>query len=354
MRVIIFGLTISSSWGNGHATIWRGLCGALARCGHQVVFFEHDVSYYSNHRDLTSPEGYQIIFYENWVDIEPQAREMVAAADAAIITSYCPDSSSAAEVVLASKVPVRVFYDLDTPVTLERLRQQGSVDYVPSCGLGPFDLVLSYTGGRALLDLQELLGARKVAALYGSVDPRLHKPVQPKAKYGADLSYLGTYAEDRQPMLRRLFIEAARCAPEKRFLVGGAQYPENFPWAENIWFVSHVPPAEHPAFYSSSKLTLSVTRAAMAEMGYCPSGRLFEAAACETPLVSDWWDGLDDFFEPGREIIVASSTAEVLEALAGSRDELQQVGVAARERVMAEHTSDHRCQQLIQLLEATA
>ncbi len=354
MRLVIFGLTISSSWGNGHATIWRGLCGALARRGHQVVFFEHDVAYYANHRDLTDPEGYQIVFYQDWAGIASQAREVVEVADAAIITSYCPDSSAAAEVVLASKVPIRVFYDLDTPVTLERLEQQGSVDYVPSCGLEPFDLVLSYTGGRALSELQKRLGARKVAALYGSVDPHLHKPVQPKAKYDADLSYLGTYAEDRQPALRQLFIEPARRAPGKRFLIGGAQYPDDFPWAENIWFVSHVPPPEHPAFYCSSKLTLSVTRAAMAEMGYCPSGRLFEAAACETPLVSDWWDGLDHFFEPGREILVASTTSEVLAALAQSSEELQRVGVAARERVMAEHTSDHRCKELVQLLEASA
>lgn len=354
MRLVIFGLTVSSSWGNGHATIWRGLCGALARRGHHVVFFEHDVPYYSNHRDLKEPEGYQIVFYENWAEVVQQAREVVETSDAAIITSYCPDSSLAAELVLASKVPVRVFYDLDTPVTLERLREEGSVDYVPSYGLEPFDLVLSYTGGRALCELQDRLGARKVAALYGSVDPCLHKPVQPKSQYDADLSYLGTYAEDRQPTLRQLFIEPARRAPGKRFLIGGAQYPEDFPWAENIWFVSHVPPPEHPAFYSSSKLTLSVTRAAMAEMGYCPSGRLFEAAACETPLVSDWWDGLDEFFEPGREILVASTTAEILAALAEGRDELQRIGVAARERVMAEHTSDHRCQQLIQLLEANA
>jgi spore maturation protein CgeB len=354
MRLTIFGLTISSSWGNGHATIWRGLCSALARRGHQVKFFEHDVSYYSNHRDLKNPPGYQIIFYQAWNDVEQQAREALDSADAAIITSYCPDALAAAELILASNVPVRVYYDLDTPVTLERFRQHGRVEYVPPYGLEPFDLVLSYTGGRALCELQERMGAKNVAALYGSVDPDLHKPVQHKPQYDSDLSYLGTYAEDRQPTLNQLFIEPARRAPGKRFLIGGAQYPDNFPWAENICFVSHVPPPEHPAFYCSSRLTLSVTRAAMAEMGYCPSGRLFEAAACETPVVSDWWDGLDEFFEPGREILIASTASEVLSVLAESPDELQRVGIAARERVMAEHTADHRCQELIDLLEANA
>ncbi|HZQ69613.1 MAG TPA: glycosyltransferase [Terriglobales bacterium] len=354
MRLAIFGLTISSSWGNGHATIWRGLCAALARRGHEVTFFERDVSYYANHRDLADPPGYRIVFYSDWDQVEPQARAVLNRVDAAMITSYCPDAVAAAELILASKVPVRVYYDLDTPVTLERLREQGTVEYVPSYGLEPFDLVLSYTGGRALRELQQRLGARKVAPLYGSVDPDTHRPVQPNARYGSDLSYLGTYAADRQPTLNRLFIEPARRLPEKRFLIGGAQYPDDFPWTENIWFVSHVPPAQHPAFYCSSKLTLSVTRAAMAEMGYCPSGRLFEAAACETPLVSDWWDGLDEFFEPGREILVASTASEVLSALTQEPEQLRRVGTAARQRVMAEHTADHRCQELIRLLEVNA
>lgn len=354
MRLVIFGLTISSSWGNGHATIWRGLCGALARRNHEVTFFERDVSYYATHRDLKDAPGYQIILFREWDEIQPKAQELMKTADAAIVTSYCPDATAAAELMLSSKVPVRVYYDLDTPVTLERFREQGRVEYVPPYGLEPFDLVLSYTGGTALQELQRQLGARNVAPLYGSVDPLLHKPAQHDARYRSDLSYLGTYAADRQPVLDRLFIEPAKRSPEKRFLIGGAQYPDDFPWAENIWFVSHVPPPEHPAFYSSSRLTLSVTRAAMAEMGYCPSGRLFEAAACETPLVSDWWEGLDSFFEPGREILIASTATEVLAGLAMSRSELQKVGAAARERVLAEHTSDHRCQELLRLLEVNA
>jgi spore maturation protein CgeB len=354
MRLAIFGLTISSSWGNGHATIWRGLCGALARRGHDIVFFEHDVPYYANHRDLIDPPGYEVVLYSQWCDIEARVHDVLENVDSAIVTSYCPDAIEAADLILNSKVPVRVFYDLDTPVTLEKFRQYGRVEYVPPYGLEPFDLVLSYTGGRALQELQRRLGARRVAPLYGSVDPGTHKPVEPNVRYDADLSYLGTYAADRQPTLDRLFIEPARRSPSKRFLIGGAQYPEDFPWAENIWFVSHVPPPQHPSFYCSSKLTLSVTRAAMAEMGYCPSGRLFEAAACATPLVSDWFDGLDEFFEPGREILIASTASEVIAALSLSQEELHRIGVAARERVIAEHTADHRCQQLVQLLEVHA
>jgi spore maturation protein CgeB len=193
-----------------------------------------------------------------------------------------------------------------------------------------------------------------VAPLYGSVDPELHKPVPRSAHYESDLSYLGTYAADRQETLCELFLEPARHLPGKKFLLGGAQYPDDFPWNENVWFVRHVPPREHPAFYCSSRATLNVTRAAMARAGYCPSGRLFEAAACETPIVSDSWEGLDQFFEPERELLVARSADDVVDALSMDDGQLRQIGAAARERVLAAHTADHRSRELIGLLEAAA
>jgi len=354
MKLVIFGLTISSSWGNGHATIWRGLCNALARAGHDVVFFEQDVSYYATHRDLQQGSAYDLVLYANWDLIRQRAREEVASADSAIVTSYCPDAVPAAELILNSAVPVRVFYDLDTPVTLERLRRGEKVDYIPPYGLEPFDLVLSYTGGRALDELRNALGARNVAPLYGSADPDLHQPVALNPHYFSHLSYLGTYAPDRQAALERLFLEPARRSPERKFLIGGALYPEEFPWSNNVWFVRHVPPPEHPAFYCSSNLTLSVTRGAMAEMGYCPSGRLFEAAACGTPVISDYWEGLEKFFEPGKEILTASGPTDVTDAISLSPDELGQIACAARERVLAEHTAEHRSQELLRALEAAA
>jgi len=354
MRLAIFGLTVTSSWGNGHATIWRALCEALAKLGHRVTFFERDVSYYATHRDLHGPRSYDVVLYSSWKDVEPFARKVLSESDSGIVTSYCPDAIAACDLVLESNVSVRVFYDLDTPVTLQSLRQSGRVDYIPPYGLGPFDLVLSYAGGRAVEQLRQKLGANRVAALYGSVNPEVHQPVAAIGKYVSDLSYLGTYADDRQPSLERLFLEPARRSPKQKFLIGGALYPEDFPWRENVWFVHHVPPGSHASFYSSSRLTLSVTRAAMAEMGYCPSGRLFEAAACETPVVTDRWDGLATFFEPGREILVASSASDVVDGLAMSAEELHRIGMAARERVLAEHTSQCRGKQLIDLLEVSA
>jgi spore maturation protein CgeB len=353
MKLVIFGLTVSSSWGNGHATLWRGLCNALARQGHDVTFFERDVPYYANHRDLLWPEKYKLVLYPGWEEVIPLAKCAVREADVALVTSYCPDAIAASDLILDSE-SVKVFYDLDTAVTLEKLRDQGSVDYVPSYGFKDFDLVLSYVGGRALDELHTLLGARRVAPLYGSVDPQLHKPVPCSAHYESDLSYLGTYAADRQAVLEKLFIEPAHRLPEKKFVLGGAQYPESFPWSENVWFVQHLPPAEHPAFYSSSKATLNVTRAAMASFGYCPSGRLFEAAACETPVVSDSWEGLERFFEPGREILVASSAADVVDAITSGAKNLRRIGQAARERVLDSHTAEHRSRELVELLEAAA
>ena len=350
MKLAIFGLTISSSWGNGHATLWRGLLRALAAQGHRIVFFERDVPYYAHHRDLRELPGTSLRLYADWESVLPEARREAADADAAMVTSYCPDGARASELVLSTAGPLTVFYDLDTPITLQQLRSGEPVPYLPDAGLGGFDLVLSYTGGRALGELRERLGARRVAPLYGSVDPEVHRPAGPSPEFQGDVSYLGTYAPDRQAALEQLFLEPARRLPGKRFVIGGAQYPDGFPWGNNIFFVRHLPPADHAAFFASSPLTLNVTRAAMARMGYCPSGRLFEAAACGTAVLSDSWEGLDRFFEPGREIFTAASPEEASEILALPREEIQRVARAARERTMAEHTAQKRAAEMVELL----
>lgn len=352
MKLVIFGLTISSSWGNGHATLWRGLCRALARHGHRVVFFEKDVPYYAAHRDLFEVPGGELQLYSDWSDAIPLAQRELADADVGMVTSYCPAGVAASDLLLSSSARLRTFYDLDTPVTLGRLNNGETVEYLPPGGLGDFDLVLSFTGGTALDELQHRLGARRVAPLYGSVDPDQHHPVPPQEHYRADLSYLGTYAADRQTALHELFIETARRLPGQRFVMGGAQYPDAFPWTSNIFFVRHLPPSEHPAFFSSSRLTLNVTRQAMAQMGYCPSGRLFEAAACGVPLLSDSWVGLEAFFEPNREILVARATEDAIAALQLSDDELARIAAAARERTLDEYTAEHRAAELESLLEA--
>ena len=353
LHFAIFGLTISSSWGNGHATLWRSLVKAMLHRGHTVTFFERDVSYYADERDLdTLPAGGTLRLYHDLASIESEARRLLDTADVAICTSFCPDGSAACELILRSQAQIKAFYDLDTPVTLDALQTGTEIAYLPAEGLGAFDLVLSYTGGLALMELRSRLGAKFVAPLYGSVDPESHYPVASLDEYRADLSYLGTYAADRQERLARLFLEPAARMPNAAFLIGGAQYPESFPWATNIAFKRHVPPPRHPAFFCSSRATLNITRAAMARYGFCPSGRLFEAAACGVPLLSDAWEGLDSFFEPGREMIQVSTADDVVAALSLSDSELRRVADAARERTLAEHTGDCRVRELEQICQA--
>jgi spore maturation protein CgeB len=354
MNIVVFGLTISSTWGNGHATLWRGLSKALVRQGHRFTFFERDVPYYAGARDLPALADGLLKLYGSWDDVVGAARQAVREADVSIVTSYCPDALRAGDLIGENGGGLRVFYDLDTPVTLSQLENGKVVSYLGSRGLSDFDLVLSYTGGRALTELQGRLGARMVAPLYGHVDPKVHFPVDPQPHYCSDLSYLGTYSADRQQGIDNYFLKPARQRPKRRFLLAGAQYPDQFPWSPNVYFVRHLPPGEHPAFFSSSRLTLNVTREPMARMGWCPSGRLFEATACGVAVLSDYWEGFEKFFTPGDEILVARHESDATAALDTSDAELARTARRARERTLEDHTSDRRVRDLIGALERAA
>jgi spore maturation protein CgeB len=351
VKIVIFGLTISSAWGNGHATLWRGLCRGLHALGHTVVFFERDVPYYAQHRDMAGAPWCRLALYDDWAAAARQAAQDLRDADVAMVTSYCPDGREAAALVCGSGVPRTVFYDLDSPVTLDLLERGETVPYLPQEGLGGFDLVLSYAGGGTLEELRRRLGARAVAPLYGSVDPDVHRPVPPSDSYRNALSYLGTYAADRQAAVDRLFLEPARSRPDLTFALAGSQYPADFPWTANVRYFWHLPPDAHPSFFCSSGLTLNITRAAMAAAGHCPSGRLFEAAACGAAMVSDSWPGLEAFFEPGTEILLAADTADVLSALDLGDNERLRIGQRARERTLDCHTAAVRAKDLERLLE---
>ncbi len=346
-QIAVFGLSISSSWGNGHATLWRGLCRALAERGHRITFFERETPFYASSRDLHAlPGGGTLRFYNDAEEIRVEAASLLKSCDVAIVTSFCPDGPKVSEWVLESPAAVKIFYDLDTPVTLDALRSGEPVPYLPPGGLAGFDLVLSYTGGRALDELRSRLGAQRVAPLYGWVDTTAHHPVPANAEMQSDLSYLGTYAQDRQEALERLLITPAQRLPDKRFLIGGAQYPQSFPWEPNIFFRRHVPPPAHPEFFCSSQWTLNVTRRAMAAYGYCPSGRLFEAAACGVPLITDAWEGLDSFLTPGEEIVVAHTSEDVVDTLTMTDAERRRMAGRALERVREEHTAEARAKTL--------
>ena len=350
MTIVVFGLTVSSSWGNGHATLWRALIRALGARGHRVCFFERDVPYYAAHRDLSALDGHELHLYRDWNEAAAAAGRAVSTCDAAIVTSYCPDARAAADLICTAPTPRKIFYDMDTPITLAALRAGEDVEYIPRGGLAAFDLVLSFGGGAALDELRQRLGARHVAPLYGSVDPDAYRRTRGADAYRSDVSYLGTFASDRQAALDALFLEPARRRPELRFLIGGSLYPQNFPWAPNIYYVQHVPPPQHPQLYSSCRVTVNVTRGPMAEMGFCPSGRLFEAAACGTPVLSDEWPGLESFFEPGTEILTARTPEEATDAVDRSPADLEAIGQRARMRALASHSAGSRALQLEQLL----
>lgn len=360
MRFCIFGLTLSSAWANGHATPWRGLLKALHQAGHQVTFFERNTLYYEAHRDLAEPDYCNLVLYDDWPSVAAQAQSAVGNTDVAVVTSYCPDGLSACRLVLDAPQALRVFYDLDTPVTLAALGQHGIAIpggslYLTTELIPEFDLYLSFTGGPVLNELRTRWGARRTVALYGSVDPNLHQPVaHPPDDLRCVLGYLGTYAPDRQASLERLLIQPARDRPDDRFFVVGSLYPREVDWPTNVHRREHLVPEEHGAFYSANGITLSITRQAMLDWGYTPSGRLFEAASCGTPVLTDRFPGVEEFFAPGLEILVADGPSDVQAALDLSDSQLRRIGAAARQRTLEQHTGANRARELVMACEAAA
>lgn len=344
LEIVIFGLSITSAWGNGHATTYRALVRALHRRGHRVRFFERNRPWYADHRDLPAPDYCSVQLYTDLGELEPSIAE-IAGADLVIIGSYVPEGRRLAEWLLPRVAGVKAFYDIDTPVTVSHLAN-GTCEYLDGKHVPCFDLYLSFAGGPILERLSEQFGASRPRPFYCSVEPSEYFPIVAAPKR-YDLGYLGTYSEDRQPALERLMLETARLWPEGSFYVAGAQYPETIQWPANVTRAKHLAPAMHRGFYNQQRFTLNLTRADMIANGYSPSVRLFEAAACGVTIISDPWTGLDEFFEPGREILIAQSTSDMLEILWQPLDApLQKIGARARRRVLASHTAEHRAQEL--------
>lgn len=346
MKIVIFGLSITSSWGNGHATTFRALARALHRRGHRIVFYEHDLYWYADNRDLPQPDFCEVRLFDDWKEIAREARHELDDADVAIVGSYFPDGIRAVDLVLDSRVPVRAFYDIDTPITVSALREKGSTSYLRADQVPGFDVYFSFTGGPMLRELEQRFGAQRAVPLYCSFDPDRYCRLAPVGKFSCELSYMGTYAPDRQPKIDALLCEAARRLPDRRFIVAGPQYPRAVKWPKNVKRMNHLNPQWHPHFYSSSRLTLNVTRRDMVQAGYSPSVRLFEAAACGAAIVSDNWPGLDTFFVPGQEILLPVSADDVVRYLTQYSDaELLRIGERAQRRVLEGHTSERRAEQ---------
>ncbi|MFO6446116.1 glycosyltransferase [Erythrobacter sp. NE805] len=338
MKLVVLGLSLSSSWGNGHATTFRALLSAFAARGHEVLFLERDVPWYAEHRDLPDPEFCELAYYDDLAGLEA-FRELIAAADAVMVGSYVPEGTAVGAFVQGCSRGITCFYDIDTPVTLAAL-DRGACEYLSREVLGGYDIYFSFTGGETLARLERDYGARSARALYCSVDTARYRPLDVPTRW--DLSYLGTYSPDRQPTLERLLIEPARRRPDLRFAVAGPQYPEDIAWPANVTRIEHLPPAEHAAFYCASRFTLNVTRADMIAAGWSPSVRLFEAGACGTPIISDRWRGLDELFAPGEAIILADGAEDVIAALDRPA---RAIGAAARAAVLAGHTAQQRAAQ---------
>uniref|UniRef100_UPI00165BA362 CgeB family protein n=1 Tax=Siccirubricoccus phaeus TaxID=2595053 RepID=UPI00165BA362 len=351
MRLVVLGLSLSSAWGNGHATTWRALLRAFAARGHEMLFLERDVPWYAAHRDLPEPDFCRLALYRG-LDELAHWRAEIAAADAVVVGSYVPEGVAVGRFVQQEAGGVTAFYDIDTPVTLARLAH-GDADYLSPALIPGYDVYFSFTGGPTLDLLMRRYGSPAARVLYCSADAEAYRPLDLPRRW--DLSYLGTYSDDRQPTLERLLLEPARRAPQLRFAVAGAQYPDGIDWPANVERIQHVPPIDHPAFYAASRYTLNVTRADMIRAGYSPSVRLFEAAACATPVISDAWDGLETLFMPGEEILLAADAGTVLDVLLDSRDAPRdRLAAAARRRVLGQHTAAHRAAEFEGHLRAAA
>jgi spore maturation protein CgeB len=348
LEIVIVGLSITSSWGNGHATTYRGLVRELARRGHRVLFLEQDVPWYAANRDLPRPPFGTTELYRDLAGLDRRFRARVRQADAVILGSYVQRGEAVADWVLSQARGVTAFYDIDTPVTLAKLAR-GDYEYLHPRQIPCFDLYLSFTGGPILGRLEDELGARRALPLYCSCDPVLYFPEERPEEHAPrwDLGYLGTYSGDRQPAVESLLLEPARRLPDRPFVVAGSAYPAAIAWPANVDRFEHLPPGEHRAFYNRQRFTLNVTRADMRRAGYSPSVRLFEAAACGTPIVSDDWPGLATFFAPGREILLAATPEEVERILCEIPEaERRRIGRRGRRRVLAEHTAAHRAATL--------
>ncbi|MBR0665520.1 glycosyltransferase [Roseomonas hellenica] len=343
LRIVVLGLSLSSSWGNGHATTYRALLRAFAARGHEVLFLERDTPWYARHRDLEAPGFCTLAFYDDLMGLQVWGGA-IADADAVILGSYVPDGVAVGDLVLKMARGVTAFYDIDTPVTLSGL-ERGEVAYIAARQIPGYDLYLSFTGGPTLDLLERRYHARAARQLYCSADAEAYRPIERAPRW--DLSYLGTYSPDRQPALERLLLEPARRAPDLRFVVAGPQYPGEIRWPANVQRIDHLPPAEHAVFYTRSRFTLNVTRAAMVQHGYSPSVRLFEAGACGTAIISDIWDGVDTILTPGSEILLAQNPDDVLDILRQLPEARRRaIGQAARAHVLRDHTAARRAAEL--------
>jgi spore maturation protein CgeB len=354
MTIAFFGSSLVSAYWNGACTYYRGIVRALDARGHRVTFYEPDAFDRQAHRDIADPEWAEVVVYEP--DAEDAVRGLVrdAAARAEVIVKasgvgVCDGLLE--EAVAAAEGPaVRVFWDVDAPATLAAM--EADAGHPLRELIGRYDLVLAYGGGQPVVDRYAALGARACVPVYNALDPATHHPVPPRPELACDLAFLGNRLPDREARVEEFFFGAVEALPRRSFLLGGSGWEERVAGLANVRYLGHVGPGDHNALNRSALAVLNVSRESMAANGWSPATRVFEAAGAGACLISDAWEGIEDFLAPGEEVLVARDGAEVAELLAGLEPEgAAAIGEAARERVLAEHTYDRRAEQVEAILE---
>lgn len=345
MKIIFFGLSITSAWGNGHATTFRALLRGLHARGHDITFYEKNLNWYAKNRDLPAPDFCKVRIFESWDAEWKKLRPELDSADVAVVGSYFPEGTRVLDDVLQSNATVKAFYDIDTPITLAQLEADGETPYLKASQIPGLDIYFSFTAGPLLEKIRSKFAAQLAIPLFCSVDPELYFRRPQAKRFTCDLSYMGTYAPDRQPKLEACLNGVAAKMPGNKFIVAGPQYPK-IAWPANVRRIKHLNPRWHAHLYSSSRFVLNVTRRDMVLAGYSPSVRLFEAAACGATVISDNWPGLDSFFAIGDEILIASSTADVMRYIEDiGESESQRIGQAALACVLSNHSNFTRASQ---------
>lgn len=355
LKIVILGVPISSPGGNGHAAIYRGLIRELAARGHDVLFLERETEP-ASHSDLPNPASGRMEHYASVRDLKHRFDSNIRDADFVIVGSSVQEGIAIGEWVTRIAQGATAFYDIDTPVTMANLIR-GDLGDISSALIPRYHIYLSFTGGPLLPYIEKHYRSPMARPLYGSVDATQFFPEEHAQR--CDLGYLGDYSQDRQRALDRLLIEPARRWGEGQFMAVGAHYPRSVHWPRNVKRMTHLAPGKHRAFYNSQRFTLNITPANRSATGFSPSAHLFEAAACGTPIITDFWQGLETFFKPDEEILISHSPDETLIYLEEiSELDRRRMGYRARERVLARHTSRHRAAELesyaLEILKPTA
>jgi spore maturation protein CgeB len=350
LRIAFFGSSLVSSYWNGAATYYRGLVRALDRRGHSVTFYEPDAFDRQRHRDIADPEWADVVVYPAERDEQVLAKvEAARDADVVVKASGVGVFDELLEhAVLELGAPTTVFWDVDAPATLARL--EGNPNDALGALIPRFDLVLTYGGGDPVVERYRALGAADCVPIYNAVDPETHHPAAADPRFACDLAFVGNRLPDREERVDEFFLRAAAIAPERSFLLAGSGW-EDKALPANVRLHGHLGTADHNAFNATPLATLNVLRESMAENGWSPATRVFEAAGAGGCLISDEWQGIEEFLEPAREVLVAGSGEEVAELVRSlTPHRARTIGAAARRRVLAEHTYERRAELVEQVL----